>query len=414
MIKIEKKNYGYIPSEITPENYILGGFTKVPEQVVNPTGDWLSAISTGEPQKRNIDTFSCVSFGALNQIEALMKYKFGLEVNYSDRFLAKVSGTIRGKGNDPQKVYEAIRKFGCVPESLYPFIDGMTEDEFFAEIPQSVLEQGKKWLEIWDFKHEWIYTDNTPLREKQEAIKKGLLRSPVAVPVAAWFERNGKYYKPDNENYNHWVGGIIVGYVDQKSWLVSDSYPESEGDFIKELEWDYNFGAGKIIYLDKKLTLAQSSFFLDWLKKLWVIFFDIKRQVDNLEKPKPPEVVIPVEKKSRVEDFALAIRSFEGWDVGTRSHRNNNTGNLKFTDYTKSLGAIGRDKDNFCIFKDYTYGFVALCQFIRDAGNNLLKDYKDCTIESFFKAYSDNSARYAWYIAKMLGVSVNLKVADLL
>ena len=41
---------------------------------------------------------------------------------------------------------------------------------------------------------------------------------------------------------------------------------------------------------------------------------------------------------------------------GTRSWRNNNPGNLRYTNWTKNHGAIGKDGDGFAIFPDVETG----------------------------------------------------------
>ncbi|MET3414969.1 hypothetical protein [Methylobacterium sp. 1030] len=44
---------------------------------------------------------------------------------------------------------------------------------------------------------------------------------------------------------------------------------------------------------------------------------------------------------------------------GTRAARNHNPGNLRYTDFAKSYGAIGRDRDGFAIFPDSNTGKAA-------------------------------------------------------
>jgi len=130
----------------------------------------------------------------------------------------------------------------------------------------------------------------------------------------------------------------------------------------------------------------------------------------------PPVIdEVPVEVKvSKLEDFCKSIEIYEGYYLGSRSQRNKNPGNLKFTSYTKSLGAVDKDSDNFCIFSSYAAGFNALKEFVIAAGENRLRDYKNCTIESFFKIYSDNSLSYANFVAFRLKVPISKKVANLI
>lgn len=129
---------------------------------------------------------------------------------------------------------------------------------------------------------------------------------------------------------------------------------------------------------------------------------------------------------TRVKTFAKAVKQHEGWWKNSRSFRNNNPGNIRFSAYTQSLGAIGKDKDRFCIFKDYDSGFNALCQFITDAANGELIPYRrkrerpsSFTIADFFNVYSpskdnNNPQSYSSYVALRLKVSSTYLIKDLI
>ncbi len=94
---------------------------------------------------------------------------------------------------------------------------------------------------------------------------------------------------------------------------------------------------------------------------------------------------------------------------------------MRYTPYTLSLGAIGRDKDNFAIFKNYDAGFKALLQFLRDAQSDLLRPYKgNPTLLEFFKVYApssdnNNPLQYAEAVAKHIGngVTINTPIKEL-
>ena len=102
---------------------------------------------------------SCVTFSALNSIETQEKEQTGKQVNYSDRWIAKMSGTMRN-GNYLYKVADAIREFGLVLEEDYPTPAKYTWDEYHADIPESLLSElkakGQAWLKKWDVAYEWI------------------------------------------------------------------------------------------------------------------------------------------------------------------------------------------------------------------------------------------------------------------
>jgi len=60
--------------------------------------------------------------------------------------------------------------------------------------------------------------------------------------------------------------------------------------------------------------------------------------------------------------WADAIQQHEGWFPGSRSFRNNNPGNLKFSG---QFGAVGADANGFAIFPDYDTGREALIADLR-------------------------------------------------
>lgn len=121
----------------------------------------------------------------------------------------------------------------------------------------------------------------------------------------------------------------------------------------------------------------------------------------------------------KTKKWADAIQEFEGWAIGTRSQRNNNPGNLRFTDYTRSLGAFAGDDKGFCIFKGYDAGYAALKQFLTDAKDGKLKSYRsDMTLLQFYSIYApdtdhNDSLTYASFIAKRLGVDIDTKINSL-
>lgn len=120
-----------------------------------------------------------------------------------------------------------------------------------------------------------------------------------------------------------------------------------------------------------------------------------------------------------LNEFCLAIQHFEGYyppdgqyPYGTASWRNCNPGNLKYTEYTKSLGAIAKSPAGFAIFETYSDGFAALVQFISDAGHNELPAYANCTILGFFNVYAppndgNPTNNYATYVATAVNLPLD-------
>src|SRR3990167_265905 len=257
------KNYGYKPNVPKKENYVFGSiFSPVPFEEINPSGDWTSDLPVTEAQNLNlIEPYACVTFTILNCIEILIKKKYGLDRNYSDRFLAAVSDTKEG-GNTPDQVCEFLRKIGVVPEELLPFSSDIDSfDKYYAPISPKLYELARDFLTEWDFKYEDVPDNN-------QAILKALKCSPLGLAVTAWFQRGSKYYKPEKWPDNHFTTLIKAESGDYKR--VFDSYADGEGDpYLKDVEWETPHSAIKRFYIKKKVqkkTLWQ--IILEFIKKM--------------------------------------------------------------------------------------------------------------------------------------------------
>jgi hypothetical protein len=243
------KNYGYIPDEIKPEDYIFGG-SNIPDEILQPAGQWGDFLSKDEFQSnQSLDTQNCTNYGTQNAIEAIMKRKFGGEYDYSERFLGVMSGTTE-QGNSAHTVAETIRKTsGLIPEIMLPFDKWIrTWQQYYNPNPMTepYLSEGKKWLSNHIFLHEWVFTDNNP--NKVELIKEALKRSPLGISVYAWVYGTDCYIKPKGAKDNHWV--CLYGYEEEKYWFIFDQYDSTH----KKLAWDYDFTCAKRYYIAKRLS----------------------------------------------------------------------------------------------------------------------------------------------------------------
>lgn len=134
--------------------------------------------------------------------------------------------------------------------------------------------------------------------------------------------------------------------------------------------------------------------------KIIVDFYETKEEKEKKE-----------EHKSRMEDWALAIKEFEGWFVGSRSYRNHNPGNLRYSKYQ-----LGLDSGGYAIFKDYETGWKALLFQLEIAVDGRSNVYKPSdTLLEFFSKYapsSDNNhpETYAKFVANKLGVDLNTEI----
>lgn len=251
------KNTGFIQPKIEQDQYVLGGVVSLPKVILRSDGQWTSFVTPYEPQRKVFETFNCTGFNTLDCIEMLFKQN-GFEKNYSDRFVGVVAGTNPAiGGNDPHTVAETIRKNGLIDEEMMPFSDSLKSvEEFYSFMgvdEEKCMDEGEKWLKSWGFGHEWVF--NGYVENKQALIMEALKYSPLGVSVKAWEKgANGLFTKGKGERDNHWT--CIVGYVEGQYWIIDDSYLE-DGQPIKHLEWDYDFGFCKRYALTKKKEVVE-------------------------------------------------------------------------------------------------------------------------------------------------------------
>jgi hypothetical protein len=137
MNDVPKVNTGFIPGSGTKALWVGG---TIPYEVKLQSGDWRPFIPTAEKQANPNETMACTTFATLNSLEIQEKQQTGIEPNWSDRFIAKLSGTTH-QGNFSDNPPEAVRKYGLVKESDYPNPYGFNWGTFYAEIPQSVKDK---------------------------------------------------------------------------------------------------------------------------------------------------------------------------------------------------------------------------------------------------------------------------------
>ena len=99
---------GLVESEPEPDDYVLGGLREAVKPVIQSNRDWTEFLPPPELQKRPFETWACVSFSRNNCIEIMMRKLYSLDVDDSDRFMAKISNTKIGVGNSFKKVFVFI------------------------------------------------------------------------------------------------------------------------------------------------------------------------------------------------------------------------------------------------------------------------------------------------------------------
>jgi len=132
--------------------------------------------------------------------------------------------------------------------------------------------------------------------------------------------------------------------------------------------------------------------------------------------------------KSRIQEWAEAIKIYEGWGNGTRSFRNNNPGNLK---YFGQKGSIGKDSGGYAIFNTYQDGMNALMRQLTIAADGTSRAYsarahdlnkedsRYLTLPEFFGVYAphrdmNDPTAYALFVANKLQVDPQIQIKELL
>ena len=274
---MEQKNYG-LKSEpiIIGKDYVLSGFSNVPKDILQPNGQWREFLPVAENQSRGaVEPSSCVPMTVDNCAEILLKRLYGGDYDWSDRFLAKMSGNT-GEGVTPQAGAQAFKNKGTVKEMDWPFSPDIdTLEKFYSEIPAEIINNALKFLESYDFLHEYVQTS-------PEALKEGLRYSPLGIGVPAWYLNEQElYYRPEGMPDNHFV--TLIGFVDKKYWIVFDSYADSEGDpNIKHLDWNINPSVAKRFFIKKKDTFypeKETNWLIDLLRALGYAFIGLIKKI---------------------------------------------------------------------------------------------------------------------------------------
>lgn len=196
-------NHGIIPGP-APTDWASSD-KKIPHVVRVPDSNWYPFLVTGEKQAfSNFDTMSCVSFAVNNVMEMQIKQQTGREVNYSDRFLAKMSGTSQSEGNRVSTVLDIWKKYGGVPESVWPKpAEPTTWNAYMSPIPQSVINQAKKPGET---AYEYLLDPKAITGWTPEFIRYHLQEAPLLVTIPG-----------------HEITGVVLD-VDNTHITVLDDY----------------------------------------------------------------------------------------------------------------------------------------------------------------------------------------------
>lgn len=226
---------------LSPSFYIGGDLSPlVWESITNEEKRfWLNFIPAYEVQNNNgVDKMNCTAMATNNFIETFLKQQTGIEINISDRFVAKAAGNTK-YGNYVHYPIEAIKKSGFALEEEYPeeySIQPPSWVEYYKEIPKDTLTKALPILNIYDFDYEFL----SPLLTSEDLYIK-LHEAPLKTTVAYASSGNPEDILNPTGKYNHDV--IVVDAVYGKYWVIYDSYAWQRGlPTLKRYAWNYKFG----------------------------------------------------------------------------------------------------------------------------------------------------------------------------
>lgn len=198
------QNTGILP-ETRPDDFLQG---IIPYKVILESGDWRPFLPEGEPQYSQVaDSFSCVSFANNNQAEIQLKQQ-GLDYNFSDRALSKLSQTVTALntpdktkwGNSLMKVADTSYRVGRILESDWPLPSNFSLTTFFADIPQSVMDK------VIFFDEDSAFISGVP-----DSLSYHLKQCPIQITIPYPYA-------------NH---DVVLVYIEGTTAWYFDSYPGS-------------------------------------------------------------------------------------------------------------------------------------------------------------------------------------------
>lgn len=245
------KNYGLLETLREVGEYIAGAST-VPWVPFNESGDWEEYLPKYENQTTKLghETSGCTVHGSQNQAETMLRFLYGGQPNFSERYTYNLVPINPDKGANPHVTHETIRKHGLIDERYLPMTDSIDEYLDRTAITKSLLAKGQYWLSLHDYKHEWLW-EKRPENWK-ELLKEALTTSPIAVSVTAWREVDG-YYVSDNGGNNHYC--LLYKIDDDGAMWVFDSYDHSK----KRLHPDHNIRRAKRIFINRRTRVGSQS-----------------------------------------------------------------------------------------------------------------------------------------------------------
>lgn len=398
-------NYGFneaaalAAKQADTKAYVLGVNSPLGAVIHAPDGQWPEVLY--EPQAATYETFGCVIWGMETSVEMFLKKVYGFEPNYDERYIYLQSDVdVSRGGSNPQNAYEAARNTGLIDNEPMP--KTLLEFQDKSYLTPARYKKGKEWLSKWTFKHDWL-TDTS-----KETIKGALPLSPVGLAVTAWLaDENGLYVDNGLPN-THWV--VAFGHLSEFNGVkgiilkVFDTYDQS----VKLLHPNHRISMAKRIDIREADEISEEDY-LSVFAALQGLYNALQSLKEWLFPPTPTPINVPVKPEvvnNTLNAFCLAIQKHEGWFPNSRSQRNCNPGNVKYSSvgYLAKYEPVKKDPQGFAIFKDYATGFLYLKNLVKDKASK----HPEWNLFDFFGEYApiqdNNPIVYAENVAKQVGL----------
>ena len=401
------KNYGLNINEIpNPTAYKLGA-VELPKIVLRPDGQWDAYLPADELQfTPSYDTFGCTIYAIENIQQILEKFHFGTTSEYSERYNYNLIKIVP-PGADPYLAAESFRNDGVISGQL-PMTDTLSEYATPRPMSQKYIELGIAHPHM--LKHQWLWENSRTKEVRTALIKEHLPYSPLTVSVTAWQLGPDGSYLDAGRNNTHLT--VLYGWND-RGWLIYDSYAPHR----KTLSYDHNIEASQRFQLvpsTRKLQLSLLSQLVALLGK-WLGLIQTPKVVPTPVVEAPQPAVEP--QRRSLEILCAGIQEYEGYYPGSRSFRNKNPGNCKFSavGYMPVYGNVTKDTGGFAIFPTYDLGWLYLKNLVKSKAER--NPY--WTLLEFTSNYApitdgNNPRLYAEFLARKLDVDKDLfLLADL-
>jgi len=287
---------GFIEVKPTKTDYIHSDLGSVAKKRLKENLNWKPFRPAGELQKRSNagETMACVTYSAMNCLETVINYfiflvkneeaepyqqeivkvfeRFNLikngEANFSDRYIAKLSGT-SVRGNNQKNIADAIRHYGLVSEDMWPYADGWSN--FYSNIPDEIIKSGQELLKYIEFSYEWV----NPVQFNEVKVF-----APIQTSVYAWGNKVNGIYQRTELSKNHAVDN---DYFEMDKY---DGIFDSYNPFDKKVAWNFNLGYGMLYTIHLKENIFNKKklkYYIDERKAKYLMCVEENGEVYELK-----------------------------------------------------------------------------------------------------------------------------------